>query len=74
MELFKETDDIIKLGKWAYYEIPSGIYCGKCPILSKEKPDGFGHIHWHCELRRAFGLMHDENGPLKNDTCPRRED
>ena len=72
MELFKETADIVKLGKWAYLRIPAGTRCGECPILSKEGPDGFGHTHWHCELRRAMGLIHDAEGPFKDSACPRR--
>ena len=74
MNLFKETDDIIKLGKWAYFEIPSGKRCSKCPILGKEGPDGFGNTHWHCGLRPAMGLLHDSEGPFKDDTCPRKEE
>lgn len=72
MTLFKEADDITNLGKWAYLEIPSGGLCGKCPILVKEGPDGFGHTHWHCGLRPAMALIHDNEGPFKDDTCPGR--
>ncbi len=71
MELFKETDGIIRLGKWAYSEIPNGERCGGCPILGKEGLDGFGHTHWHCGLRPAMALHHDEDGPLKDYACPK---
>ena len=70
MTLFEETDNIVRLGKWAYLEIPSGERCGKCPLLSKEGPDGLGRVHWHCGLRPAMGLLHDSEGPSKDDMCP----
>ena len=71
--LFKKTDDIIRLGKWAYCEIPDGNRCGKCFILNKDGPDGFERTHWHCGLRPAMGLHHDNEGPFKDDSCPRKE-
>lgn len=73
MIMFKETDDIIRLGKWAYDQIPEGIRCGKCPALGKDGPDGFGHVHWYCGLRRALGLLHDKDGPYKGSSCPKKE-
>jgi len=73
MTLFKETNDIIKLGKWAYFEIPSGERCGNCLMLGKEGPDGFGHTHWHCGLRPAMALFHDSEGLYKDDSCPKKE-
>lgn len=72
-ELFKETDDIIRLGKWAYLKIPGGERCGRCLILRKEGPDGFGRVGWYCDLRPAIALIHDEGGPFKDDRCPRKE-
>lgn len=72
MTLFKETDDIIRLGKWAYFEIPGGKRCDQCPVLRKYGPDGFGHISWSCGLRPHCGLIYDEWGPLKDHSCPRR--
>ncbi len=74
MELFKETDDIIKLGKWAYARIPSGGRCNECLILDKENTLGTGHPHWHCGLRPAMALIYDGEGPFKDYACPKKEE
>ena len=68
--MFKETDDIVKLGKWAYYQIPRGTRCGNCLLLEKEGPDGFNHMHYGCGLRPSMALIHDEEGPFKDESCP----
>lgn len=79
--LFKETDDIIKLGKWAYHSIPLGTRCKHCPILYKPTPrptlameftnikSGYGY---ECRLLNRF-LIFDNEGPFKDDSCPRAE-
>lgn len=68
--MFKEVDDIVKLGKWAYNQIPRGIRCKGCLLLSKEGPDAFDRVGWSCGLRPSMGLIHDEEGPFKDDSCP----
>ena len=68
--MFKEVDDIVRLGKWAYLEIPTGNRCKGCPLLGKEGPDAFDHVGWYCKLRSSFALIHDEEGPFKDDSCP----
>jgi len=68
--MFREVDNIVKLGKWAYYQIPGGIRCKSCPLLGKEGPDGFNHTHYTCGLRQSMALIYDEEGPFKDETCP----
>lgn len=62
--LFREIDDIISLGKWAYLQIPQGDHCGKCLILDKYETS------WACGLRPSIFLIYDKNGPFKDDRCP----
>ena len=66
---FKEVDDIVRLGKWAYDQIPSGNRCKDCPLLS-EAVLPYSQKGWYCDLRPSIGLMHDEEGPFKDDSCP----
>ena len=68
--MFKEVDDIISLGKWAYYQIPRGTRCKNCPLLSKWGPDELNRISYNCGLRRSIALNYDEEGPFKDEHCP----
>jgi len=68
--VFKEVDDIVKLGKWAYYQIPSGTRCRDCILLGKEGPDGLNRTNYYCNLRRGLALCHDAEGAYKDATCP----
>lgn len=70
MTVFKEVDDIVKLGKWAYVQIPSGTRCKDCPLLCKEGPDGLNRVFYGCGLRPGMALCHDEDGPIKYEYCP----
>lgn len=63
--MFEEVDRIVKLGKWAYNQIPLGGRCKGCPLLGNYEE------HWYCDLRPAIGLLYDKEGPLKDTTCPR---
>ena len=65
-QLFKEVDDVVRMGKWLYLEIPIGDRCKGCPLLSKTEP-------WCCGLRPSIALFHVSGGPLKDDSCPRKE-
>lgn len=62
--MFEEVDKIVKLGKWAYYQIPLGGSCKGCPLL------GSYEEHWYCSLRPATRLLHDAEVPLKGTSCP----
>ena len=68
--MFKEVDDIISLGKWAYYQIPRGTRCKGCLLLGKEGPDGLDRVYYSCGLRSSMALNHDEEGPFKYPNCP----
>jgi hypothetical protein len=68
-QLFKETDDIIRLGKYLFFKIPSGSRCKRCP-LSAYTEDWRGKTYC-CELRPSLALSHDEDGPFKDSACPR---
>jgi len=68
--MFKEVDDIVSLGKWLYYRIPEGTRCKDCLLLGKEGPDGLDRIYYSCGLRPSMSLHHDEEGPIKADSCP----
>jgi len=70
--MFKETDDIVRLGKLVYYQIPPGEHCRGCPILFKEGPNRHVNTHWHCRLRSGFSLIYDGDGPIKDDLCPKK--
>lgn len=68
-QMFQGADNLMKLGKWAYLQIPTGTRCKTCPLLDKvaiHKPG------WHCELRSSYDLMYDEEGPIKDALCPQR--
>ncbi len=65
--MFEEVDNIIRLGKWAYNKIPVyGNRCADCFLL--EHNDAGSP---YCELRPAFGLIHDNDGAFKSVDCPR---
>ncbi len=70
MTLFKETDDIIRLGKWAYKEIPHGSRCGHCPLLGEVVIAVPKKTTYYCQLRHTIALMFDEDGPFKDEQCP----
>lgn len=71
--MFKEVDDIVRLGKWAYCRIPRGARCRDCPLLSEVETyllGNVGSMGWTCGLRPSMALIHDEEGPIKDDSCP----
>jgi hypothetical protein len=55
-------DKIINIGKIAFFEIPDGKRCKKCLFLRKYQVTN----NPYCQLRSSIGLIHDENGALKN--------
>lgn len=68
--MFKEVDDIVRLGKWAYLEIPTGRRCKGCMLLGEVPPPKCG---WYCNLRPSIALIYDEQGAFKDTSCPRIE-
>jgi hypothetical protein len=68
-QLFKETDDIIRMGKYLFFKIPTGNRCKSCPLLGSYS--NWKGIVYYCELRKSIGLLRDEDGPIKSDDCPR---
>ena len=63
------VDDIVKLGKWAYHQIPWGEYCKGCSLL---EPEALSR-GYSCNLRPSVALQFNEAGALKGDLCPARE-
>ena len=68
--MFKEVDNIVSLGKWAFRQIPEGTRCKDCSLLEKDGPDILNRMHYGCGLRTSIALSHDEEGPIKSDSCP----
>ena len=69
--MFREVDNIVSLGKWAYSQIPTGSRCKGCPVLGKANyAVPYGHEGWYCSLRPSIALLHDEEGPYKDLGCP----
>lgn len=64
MAFFREVDDIVSLGKWAYNQIPSGKRCKGCPLLGQDEKN------WYCGLRPSISLLRDTEGPFKDQRCP----
>lgn len=69
---FKEIDDIVMLGKWAFHQIPDGERCEKCPILGSVSD--FRGTTYFCNLCPPIALMHDEDGPFKGYRCPKKRE
>ncbi len=71
--MFKEVDDIVRLGKWAYSEIPDGSRCRSCPLLGEASSSFTGRSieGWCCKLRPSYGLIFDETGAFKDTACPK---
>jgi len=74
--MFREVDDIVRLGKWAFGKIPDGERCKGCVLLGNEKRKGYNNEDldgWYCGLRPVMALMHDNDGPFKDTLCPKRK-
>jgi len=67
---YNDIDNIVKLGKWAFEQIPDGIRCEDCPLLGRSDT---GHKNPYCGLRPVYALNHEgESGPVYKDTqCPK---
>ena len=64
---FSDIDNIVKLGKWAFGQIPDGNRCKGCILLGEgEQP----HKFYYCDLRPGMALMFDEEGAFKDTSCP----
>ena len=67
---YSDVDNIVRLGKWAFGEIPEGIRCKDCPLLGRNDT---GYKNPYCGLYPVYALNHEgEFGPVfKSSQCPR---
>jgi len=67
---YKDVENIVKLGEWAYKEIPEGALCNNCPLLGKP---GRNAKSPYCNLRPVFALNHDSSTGevFKDSQCPK---
>ncbi len=70
MGTFRETDDIIRLGKWAFLKIPTGKKCMGCHVLGTVGSRRPNKIGYYCDILPNIALTFDASGPFKDDRCP----
>ena len=67
---YSDVDNIVKLGKWAFNQIPDGLQCIGCPLLGEP---GLNAKNPYCGLRPVFALNHDsgDGSVFKDSQCPK---